>query len=437
MSSVSSTLKRSLIWIECAYVVVVIFTLTQGPVFKLWLASAQTSATPIPESYRFTFIAVQIPALMLLGYRLHNSRLRLVPVALLACFVSWMMLSTLWATSGRDTIVESTILVVTAATGLYLARSFSPVQQMLLVCVAMQPGLILSYIAVKRNWEFAVSIEGHWVGIYFNRNSLAPVAAVGMVAALGLLWVVIDQRQRQWWPVMSFVLVDVALFDGYVLWQTRSSTSVCAVAVFVLIWLSWSIIRLLHRRRTLDMNQIRRYVYSSFVLVASLGTWLLFKFEATILRWLGEEDFFNGRSAIWHYGWTGFLDRPFFGWGWMSAWKSDVFLHRDLWWTVQGVQFSHSAYIDALLGGGIIGGLLLLLVLIYGGYSQIEGGLLSTAGQWSYAMTFFVLLASTQESFVVGNHFLWLLLVASIIGCDKLADESNVGWTTAPQEVRA
>ncbi len=437
MSSVSSTLKRSLIWIEYAYVVVVIFTLTQGPVFKLWLGSAQTSATPIPESYRLSFIAVQIPALMLLGYRLHNSRLRLAPVALLACFVSWMMLSTLWATSGRDTIVESTILVITAATGLYLARSFSPCQQMLLVCVAMQPGLILSYIAVKRNWEFAVSIEGHWVGIYFNRNSLAPVAAVGMVAALGLLWVVINRRQRQWWLVMSFVLIDVALFDGYVLSRTRSSTSVCAVAVFVLIWGSWSLIRLLHRRGTLDMNQIRRYVYSSFVLAASLGTWMLFKFQATVLRWLGQEDFFNGRSAIWHYGWTGFLDRPFVGWGWMAAWKSDVFLHRDLYWTVQGVQFSHSAYIDALLGGGIIGGLLLLLVLIYGGYSQIESGLLSTAGQWSYAMTFFVLLASTQESFVVGNHFLWLLLVASIIGCDELDDESIFDSSTAPQEVRA
>ena len=174
-----------------------------------------------------------------------------------------------------------------------------------------------------------------------------------------------------------------------------------------------------------------------FIVVATFGTWILFKFQATVLRWLGEEDFFNGRAAIWHYGWTGFLERPIFGWGWMSAWRSSVFLRRDLWWTVEGAQFSHSSYIDVLLGGGLIGAVLLLLVLVYGGHSQIESSSLSTAGQWSYSIMFFVLLASTQESFVSGNHFLWLLLVASVIGCDESTFESKDGSATALQEARA
>ncbi len=437
MSSALDVLKRSTKWIEYTYVVVLITALTQGPVFKLWLASAQVSATPLYDTYRLSLIAVQIPALMLLGYRIRTSRFRLAPVVLLTCFVSWMWLSTLWATSGRDTIVEATVLLVTAATGLYLARSFSPIQQMFLVCIAMQPGVIFSYIAVKRNWEFAISIEGHWAGIYFNRNSLAPVAAVGMIASLGLLWVVVSRRTKQWWPALGFVLIDVALLDGYVLSRTRSSTSVGAVVAFGLVWTCWAVIRLMHRRGILTMDQIRRYVYSAFVVGASFGTWILFKFQSTILRWLDEEDFFNGRAAIWHYGWTGFLERPIIGWGWMSAWKSSVFLKRDLWWTVEGAQFSHSSFIDVLLGGGMIGALLLLLVLIYGGYWQIESSLLSTAGQWSYSIVFFVLLASTQESFVNGNHFLWLLLVASVIGCNESTVERKAGSAIALQEATA
>ena len=301
----------------------------------------------------------------------------------------------------------------------------------------MQPGVILSYLAVKQNWDLAVSQEGHWVGIYFNRNSLAPVAAVGLIASLGLLWVVVSRRTKQWWPVLSFILIDIALLDGYVLSRTRSSTSVGAVVAFALVWGCWSVIRLLHRRGVLTFDQVRRYVYSSFVLVAGSGMWGLFKFQATILRWLGEEDFFNGRAAIWHYGWTGFLDRPIFGWGWMSAWKSSIFLKRDLWWTVQEAQFSHSAYIDVLLGGGIIGAILLLLVLGYGGYSRIESGLFSTAGQWSYAIMFFVLLASTQESFINGNHFLWLLLAASVIGHGEFRSDSRTDSVTARQEATA
>ncbi len=433
MSNVLALLKRSSKWVEYAYVVVLVCALTQGPVFKIWWSSAMVSGASISETYRFTFIAIQIPALVLIGYRMRTSRMRPVPVVLMTCFVSWMWASTLWATSGRDTVVEATALVITAAAGLYLARSFSPVQQMLLVCIAMQPGVIFSYIAVKRNWELAISEEGHWVGIYFNRNSLAPVAAVGLIAALGLLWVVVSRRSKQWWPVMSFILIDIALFDGYVLSRTRSSTSVGAVVAFCLVWACWSVIRLLHRRGIVTMELVRRYVYFSFVVVAGIGTWILFKFQSTILRWLGEEDFFNGRAAIWHYGWTGFLDRPIFGWGWMSAWKSSIFLKRDLWWTVQGAQFSHSSYIDVLLGGGLIGAILLLLVLIYGGYSRIESGVLSTAGQWSYSIMFFALLASTQESFVNGNHFLWLLLVASVIGCGDFRVETNSDSVTAPQ----
>ena len=429
MSNVLDVLKRSTKWIEYAYVVVLLTALTQGPVFKLWLASAMASETSIFETYRVTFIAVQIPALVLLGNRIKSSRFHTVSVALLGAFVSWMLLSTLWATSGRDTIVEATVLVMTAAAGLYLARSFSPIQQMLLVGVAMQPGVVLSYIAVERNWEFAVSIEGHWAGIYFNRNSLAPVAAVGMLAALGLLWVVINRRYKQWWPTLAFILIDIALADGYVLFRTRSSTSVGAVVVFGLVWVFWSVIRTLYRRRVLTLNQVRRYVYALFIVGASSGTWIIFKFQSTVLRWLDEEDFFNGRAAIWHYGWTGFLERPIIGWGWMSAWKSSIFLHRDLWWTVVGAQWSHSSYIDVLIGGGAIGALLLLVVLIYGGFTQLESALSSTAGQWIYAMMFFVLLASTQESFIGGNHYFWVLLVAAVIG----RDESNADPVTALQ----
>lgn len=435
MPSVLDVLKRSIKWIEYAYVVVLLTALTQGPVFKLWLASAQVSKTPIFETYRLTFIGVQIPALILLGYRVKSSRLHMISVALLAGFVSWMWVSTLWATSGRDTIVEATALVMTAAAGLYLARSFSHIQQMLLVCIAMQPGVILSYFAVKRNWEFAISIEGHWVGIYFNRNSLAPVAAIGMLSALGLLWIVVLRRYKRWWPSLSLVLIDVVLINGYVLSRTRSSTSVGAAAAFCLVWMFWSVIRMLHRREILTVSQIQRYVYSSFIVVASTGTWMVFKFQATVLRWLGEEDFFNGRAAIWHYGWTGFLERPIIGWGWMSAWKSSIFHRRDLWWTVEGAQLSHSSYIDVLLGGGVVGAVLLLIVLVYGSFSQIENGLSSTAGQWTYAMMFFVLLASTQESFIGGNHFLWLLLVASVIGRDTSVTELKAGTVTVlPEE---
>ena len=45
------------------------------------------------------------------------------------------------------------------------------------------------------------------------------------------------------------------------------------------------------------------------------------KGSAGIVGLFGKADFFNGRSALWHYSWTGFLERPIIGWGWRAAWS--------------------------------------------------------------------------------------------------------------------
>ena len=138
--------------------------------------------------------------------------------------------------------------------------------------------------------------------------------------------------------------------------------------------------------------------------------------QRVILDIFGETFDFNGRSAIWHYSWTGFLERPLIGWGWMSAWRSGVFLRRDLWWSFTYTGWSHSGFMDVLLGGGIVAALLLIGAIVYGGYRHMTSVLHTTAGQWTPAIIFFVMAASTQESFFVGNHFLWALFVAAVAG---------------------
>ena len=71
---------------------------------------------------------------------------------------------------------------------------------------------------------------------------------------------------------------------------------------------------------------------------------------------------------------------------------------------------------DVLLGGGIVAIALLIVAIIYGGLRQITFVLHTTAGQWTPAIMFFVMATSTQESFFVGNHFLWTLFVAAVAG---------------------
>ena len=416
MQMESSRISTLLRWCEYGYVVVLLFALTQGPVLSMWFASSLVTPEGTASPQMLTFIAVQIPALILLGYRRILRSALFGPVGLLGLFCGWMWLSTLWATFGQHTIVEATTLCVTFLTGVYLARSFSLLEQLILVVVAMQPGLVWSRYAIANGWSNSIDQNGNWVGIYFNRNSLAPVAMVSCLAASALLWIVVLRRGKNWPIPLIAVLVDVVLFGAVMLFHSRSNTSVGGAVVFAAVWAFWTVVRSLVRRKRLTSQSLQRFVYPLFIVSATVLAWATVKLQSVLLGVFGETVNFNGRSAIWQYSWTGFLDRPLIGWGWMSAWRTPPFLRRDLWWSFVNTGWSHSGYMDILLGGGIVAAIIFIIAMLWGVYRHLVQTETEIASQWTPAIMFFVLATATQESFFIGNHFLWLLFVAAVVG---------------------
>ena len=403
-------------WCEYAYVVVLLFALTQGPVLSMWFASSLVASEGAESAQLLTFAAVQIPALILLGYRRLPRSSLFGPVGLLGLFCGWMWLSTAWATLGQHTMVESTMLCVTFLTGVYLARSFSLLEQLILVVVAMQPGLLWSRYAIANGWSNSVDQNGNWVGIYFNRNSLAPVAMMSCLAASALLWIVVMRRGKKWPITLIAVLIDTILFGGVMLFHSRSNTSIGGAVVFAAVWAFWTVVRSLVRRKRITSQSLQRFVYPGFVFGATVLTWATVRLQSVVLSFFGETIDFNGRSAIWNYSWTGFLDRPLIGWGWMSAWRTPPFLRRDLWWSFTNTGWSHSGYMDVLLGGGLVAAVLFVGAFLWGGYRHLSDVTKQNAAQWTPAIMCFVLATATQESFFVGNHFLWLLFAAAVSG---------------------
>ena len=423
MQITTDRINTLLRWCEYTYVVVLLIALTQGPVLTLWFQSGVFVPETVVSAQQLTFVGVQIPALLLLGYRRIPRSSLLGPVGVLGLFCLWMWLSTFWATFGQHTIVEASTLCVTFLTGVYLARSFSLLEQMILVVVSMQPCLIISRFAIAHQWQNSATEDEHWIGIYFNRNSLAPVAMVSCLAASALLWIVVLRRGKHWPVTLIIILVDVILFGAVVLFRTGSNTAVGGAVVFSAVWAFWTVIRSLVRRKRIAHSALKSWVYSIFLLGVVLLTWITVRLQGLLLSFFGETVDFNGRSEMWHFSWTGFLERPIKGWGWMSAWRTQGFLLRDLWWSFTNTGWSHSGYMDILLGGGVIGATLFIGALVWGSYRHVDQIVNVVASQWTPAIMFFVLAAATQESFFIGNHFLWVLLVAAIAG--NLSDNPN------------
>ena len=425
MQIATDRINTLLRWCEYGYVVVLLFALTQGPVLSMWFASSLVAPDEAVSAQLLTFVAVQIPALILLGYRRVPRSSLIGPVGLLGLFCIWMWLSTLWATLGQHTIVEATTLVITFLTGVYIARSFSLLEQLILVVVAMQPGLLWSRYAIANGWSNSVDQTGDWAGIYFNRNSLAPVAMVSCLAASALLWIVIMRRGKKLPITLIAILVDVALFAAVTVFHTRSNTSVGGALAFFGVWVFWTIARSMTRRSIIEFDFVRRRLYPLFVGLIVLFTWCAIQFQSIVLGIFGENYNFNGRLWMWRFSWTGFLDRPWLGWGWMSAWRTDIFLTRDKWWAFAASNWSHSSYMDVLLGGGVLAAALFVGTIVWSGYRNLDLVRTTTAGQWNFAMMFFILSVATQESFIIGNHFLWVLLVAAVSGSIKNPEQSR------------
>ena len=429
MQSAPVNFRTILRWTEYAYAAALIFVLTQGPVLSMWFASEQENARQALAPQLATYFVFQIPALVLVSRQKFTMRDARGPLGLLAIFCVWLVATTLWATNGQHSAVESVSLLTTFICGVYFAKRFTLTEKLAVIVVAMQPGLLLSRYAIANDWNMSQSGEGFWVGIYFNRNSLAPVAMVSVVSALALLYVVFINRDDKLRIYKLCVLANVVLFGLVVAVRTQSNTPFGGLVTFVAVLSFWEVARRSPLRKYLsDTRQINK-VYAGFIALAAMCSWFAIQFQSKVLQAFGETVTFNGRSEIWKYSWNGFLERPLLGWGWLSAWRSWAFMRMDLWWTVEGVSWSHNAYLDLLLGGGVLAVLLFAAAVLWGIYRLVPSNRGNATQSWPIAFIFFYLAMCTQESFIIGNHFLWMLFVAVLTSGTTIAKQPNQSLT--------
>jgi O-antigen ligase len=296
-----------------------------------------------------------------------------------------------------------------------------------MIFAAMQLGILASLFAVARGWSLSTSqSDGYWIGIYLNRNSLAPVAAIGILSGVFLLpkWKTRDPSIR---AIGRAIIAALVVLNAFVLWRSESTTSPAALALAVIGVLYWQVIRLV-ATRTEAKSRIVRYSHLVYVAAIGLGMWMLFAVQGRLLALVGETTNFNGRLVHWRFSWNGFLENPLIGYGWQAAWRDPQFLKGEGWWVLPNIMrvvadsgsvsfvvdpnksWSHSGYFDVLLGGGAIAGAMMVALLVAVIVSQREAIISRESTVWNMAVVWFVVAAASQESFIIGNHFLWLLL---------------------------
>jgi len=409
-----------LVWLEIAYGALALLALTIGPIFTLWRnAQLNNSALPIEAAHLSTFVVVQLPALFLLGRRANPLLLWKSAESFLVALVGWILITSLMSDFGAYAIGNAVKGALCVTTGLYLATSFTRHQQVIIVSLATHVGVLVSRFAIARNWPESIYERQEWSGIYVNPNLLGPVAAVACISLLFVVAPLYRKIPRQWRFAVAVVVADIAVFDLIVLFHTKAFTSILSTIVVFTIGAS-----------AFGVNQVisrdsRKQWWKNSVAVLSGGLVVsmvvLYKFSSLVNGTLLPKSALQERIFAWDFSWTGFLERPLFGWGSGVAWSNQIFRRLDLYWTVENIGHSHSAYFDVLLSGGLLAGLLFCAYLVFALYRMMNLVHPQQTDVVRLGLIFFCLSAALFEPFLVTNYFLWPILVMALAPDKKVS----------------
>lgn len=402
---------------EFLFAVVMVFVLTQGPVYTWWTRNAVAWDPFTDNAILASFMTVYVIAALVLTRRQLLTAVRSPAAVLLGGFVFWLMLSTLWSVTPGLTFSNSVGLLGVLVCALWFASRFTFVEQAAAVFAATSIGVVLSVWANLRDWSGTLDESFRWTGIYLNRNSLAPVAAVGAMAGTiltaHLVSLIVRRAGHRDGRLMLAVALTVGLstLDVVALERSGSRTSLFGLAAAAAAGATAILVRRHH-------GSVRRKA-TLFVVSLAATAAVLGAIAIAITRRGGRDLGFSGRGKIWDLAWNGFLDRPVGGWGFLAAWRDPVFrepMRAD--WVLDTTIFeAHSGYLEVLLGGGVVP-LLLLAAALFIGARHVVMNVFSSPNQaavWPLALIAFTLTANLQESFLVGHHFLLLLLFVGLL----------------------
>jgi O-antigen ligase len=416
-----------------AVAVLMILVLTQGPVYNLWLRNASPwDQFAVQSAIVATFVGTYLVVGWLAGSGGRPvTEVAQVPMVGLGALCALVGLSTAWSTSRSVTLIAFVGLAGVLGCARWFRTTLTLRAQISSVFVATAIGVLWSGFAIWRSWPDAIDTSGLWVGIYLSRNSLAPVATLALLSGGYLLPDLVRTTRLRGLDIRRSVAlaatVGVMLVALELLRKTRSLTSLFAIAV-VVVAVCWT-----HLARRLRLASRTAALLSTAAIAVGLVAARLW--GSSLSLWLGRGSDFSHRGKIWRIVWENYRLHPWFGWGFVAAWRDPVFripFHPDQ--PLDSTIFeAHNGFLEILLGVGPIGLLLVIAAIVAGVWHLhrefIDGG--DEATTWWIAIAAFCIAANLQESFIVGHHVMFLLLAAAILVPSRTALAGRSGPTGA------
>lgn len=323
-------------------------------------------------------------------------RYRASPAAVAA--VGWFTLaavfSTLWSVDPSATAWRSSIYVGMALLAWAMAN-FGDEETAATLAAVAAAAVAASLLLVWLRPDLGLHPNGDWKGVYTNRNSLGPLAAIGVLVSVRHL---LAPGRRQRAVAASLAAASIV---GLVGAGSRTAWISLAVAIAAATlggshhWL---------RRRWGGSAARTATVTAASLAVAAVAA-------ATALLW--EVPTFSQRREIWSLVWDRIVQRPLLGYGFHTFWDIDeltqhVLLRRGS---------AHNSLVEVGLGLGLLGAVPFCVIVLA---AARNAGL----ALWRHpgpdtwlgaALVAFLIVENLAESFVLWFSYSWVLLMAAAL----------------------
>ena len=273
-------------------------------------------------------------------------------------FPVWCLASVAWSADPAVSLRNAFQLLVTGSVGILIGRTLGLEGTMralgaaMLVCVgASLLNLVLGVVPAWSQDDF-VGAPAYLVGVYDQKNSFGYTVAL-------LAWATLQAglaRGRAAGAVAC--AIALALFP-----VLRASGSSTALILYALV-LSMPLCRvLLHVTGSVLLSAMLGAAAACLVLLATglAGT----SVPELVLSITGKDATLTGRTEMWDVAFAEFARHPVTGVGYQVFWTSEAFAPQVALvqaTVLEGVTNFHSAWIEALVGTGLVGALALALL---------------------------------------------------------------------------
>ena len=364
-------------------------------------SSLRSRAAPATASRSTSLLRPRFAAypLGLLGDRLVRARRPARNAETVAAVaVIWYSLlsvaSTAWSVDPKDTAWRSTVYLGLAALAWVISSLDS---DDLRAALAMMCGAAMttSVILVALRSDLGMDANGAWQGVYTNRNSLAPIAALGTL--VGIRYVCASGRS---WRLAGggLALLSLASMLGAgsrTAWFALLAGALAATAPVAH-----------HRLRQRRGARQARLVAAVIAFGGTVGA-------AAALAALWSVSTFAQRRTMWGLVWDRIWQRPIAGHGFFTFWDIEeltlhVLLRRGS---------AHNSLMEVGLGLGLLGLVPFLVIVVLAArnaMSQVWRSPSPDTWLWA-AVVAFLLVENIAESFVLWFSYNWVLVMAAAL----------------------